>query len=261
MLLRMQGPLIAALCGMTAETVTARPCPFVISRYRYCRGIVEILMTPSPKTYSPERAPRIKLSGSVLAMLGLSNGQHVRGTLHQLSVTGGLIQLTEPLDATAAVEVVFHLGSTTVRAKAAMLFPVWATQGCLQPFRFTEMAQETRKKLSEDVKRLLSGARNEHSPASHTSSEPQDSEDTREVEASNEPTKVSLYFESPADALRFTVAISSVISAESRESIREDFLKLSRAISNISRVTTKGVLNGNGHHVEARVTSPLTAAS
>ena len=218
------------------------------------------MTTPSPNSYSPERAPRIKLSGSILAMLGLANGQHVRGTLHQLSVTGGLIQLPEPLDASAAVEIVFHLGSTTVRAKAAMLFPVWATQGCLQPFRFTDMTQETRNKLGEDVKRLLSGARHEQSPASHPSSEPQHLEDAREV-ACNEPTKVSLYFESPADALRFTVAISSVISAESRESIREDFLKLSRAISNISRVTTKGVLNGNGHHGDTRATSSLTAAS
>lgn len=210
-------------------------------------------MTPSPKTYSPERAPRVKVSGSILVMLGLADGQHVRGTLHQVSVTGGLIQLSEPLDASAAVEIVFHLGSTTVRAKAAMLFPVWATQGCLQPFRFTEMAEETRKKLDADVKLLLSGVRNEGSPV-HGTSEAQKSEP-------EEPTKVSLYFDSPSDALRFTVAISSVISAESRDSVREDFLKLSRAIANISRVTTKGVLNGNGHHGEARIASSLTAAS
>jgi hypothetical protein len=209
-------------------------------------------MTPSPKTYSPERAPRVKVSGSILVMLGMANGQHVRGTLHQVSVTGGLIQLSEPLDASAAVEIVFHLGSTTVRAKASMLFPVWATQGCLQPFRFTEMAEEIRKKLDNDVKRLLSGVPSENS-AAQGPTEPHKSE-------AAEPTQVSLYFDSPADALRFTVAISSVISAETRESVREDFLKLSRAIANISRVTTKGVLNGNGHHADARVNS-LTAAS
>jgi hypothetical protein len=209
-------------------------------------------MTPSPKIYSPERAPRVKVSGSILVMLGMANGQHVRGTLHQVSVTGGLIQLSEPLDASAAVEIVFHLGSTTVRAKASMLFPLWATQGCLQPFRFTEMAEEIRQKLDSDVKRLLTGARSENSAAQGTT-EPHKSEPA-------EPTQVSLYFDSPADALRFTVAISSVISAETRESVREDFLKLSRAIANISRVTTKGVLNGNGHHADARVNS-LTAAS
>ena len=219
-------------------------------------------MTASPKTYSQQRAPRVKLSGSILVMLGLANGQHVRGTLRQLSITGGLMQLPEPLDASAAVEIIFHLGSTTVRAKAAMLFPVWATQGCLQPFRFTEMADEVRQKLGSAVKHLLSGAmRGEADTDSQNAGEPQVSEHSPAGASNAETTKVSLYFDSPADALRFTVAISSVISAESRDSVREDFMKLARAIANVSRVTTKGVVHGNGHHADSRVTKSLTAAS
>jgi hypothetical protein len=219
-------------------------------------------MTPSPKSYSRERAPRVRLSGSILAMLGLANGQHVRGTLHQLSITGGLMQLAEPLDASAAVEIVFHLGTTTVRAKAAMLFPVWATQGCLQAFRFTEMAEDVRQKLDADVKKLLSGAlRVDSDSASQYPGQSQHVDKGSDHAANSEPTKVSLYFESPADALRFTVAISSVISAESRDSVREDFQRLARAIANISRVTTKGVVHGNGQHADARAANSLTAAS
>lgn len=220
-------------------------------------------MTSSPKTYSRQRAPRVKLSGSILVMLGLANGQRVRGTLHQLSITGGLMQLPEPLDASAAVEIIFHLGSTTVRAKAAMLFPVWATQGCLQPFRFTEMAEEVRQKLDSDVKHLLSGAmRVEPDSATQNAGGTHVSESSDSA-SDAQPTQVSLYFDSSADALRFTVAISSVISAESRDSVREDFLKLARAIGNVSRVTTKNVLhgNGNGHHTDSRAAKSLTAAS
>ena len=213
-------------------------------------------MTPSPHNYSQQRAPRVKLSGSILVMLGLANGQHVRGTLHQLSINGGLLQLAEPLDASANTELIFHLGSTTVRAKAAMLFPIWATHECLQPFRFTEMADEVRHKLEADIQRMISGAMRLPDAGAAT---PHDS--ARPGDRSNlEPTQVSLFFDSSADALRFTIAISSVISAEGDTSVREDFMKLARAIANVSRVTTKGTLNGNGRHAD-HAASSLTAAS
>jgi hypothetical protein len=211
------------------------------------------MMTRPPQLYSRQRAPRVKLSGSILAMLGLANGQHVRGALHQLSATGGLLQLTEPLENSAPVEILFHLGSATVRARAAMLFPIWATQGCLQPFRFTEMADEVRRQLESDIKRLLHGQMsvNEASGAGEIR-EPQPAPQPAEVA----PTEVTLYFETPEDAFRFTVAISSVISDETRASVREDFAKLARAIGSVSRVTTQGVLNAQG-----RQANSLTAAS
>ena len=142
-----------------------------------------------------------------------------------------------------------------------MLFPVWATQGCLQPFRFTEMAEDVRQKLGSQVEHMLSGTmRIEPDPAAQNAGEPQFSESPDRA-SETPPTQVSLYFDSPADALRFTVAISSVISAESRDSVREDFFKLARAIANVSRVTTKGVVHGNGHHADPRATKSLTAAS
>ena len=186
-------------------------------------------------------------------MLGLANGQHVRGALHQVSATGGLLQLTEPLENSAPVEILFHLGSATVRARAAMLFPIWATQGCLQPFRFTEMAEDVRRHLESDVKRLLHGqiSVDETSGAGEIR-EPQSAPRIAEVP----PTEVTLYFETPEDAFRFTVAISSVISDETRASVREDFAKLARAIGSVSRVTTQGVLNAQGRQADS-----LTAAS
>jgi hypothetical protein len=36
-----------------------------------------------------------------------------------------------------------------------MLFPMWATQGCLQPFRFKDISDETRASLEKDLIALL----------------------------------------------------------------------------------------------------------
>jgi len=41
----------------------------------------------------------------------------------------------------------FHVGGSTIRSTTLMLFPMWATQGCLQPFEFTGLSEEDRRKL------------------------------------------------------------------------------------------------------------------
>jgi len=104
---------------------------------------------------TPTRPPRVKLAGAVLVMLRLENGRHVRGKLHQVSVTGGLLHLEQPLDEGIKIEVMFHVGSQTVRSRGAMLFPMWATKGCLQPFRFIDFAEEERAKLDATIQTLL----------------------------------------------------------------------------------------------------------
>jgi hypothetical protein len=109
---------------------------------------------PNPKQFD-RRAPRVKLAGTVLALLRLENGRQVRARLHQLSITGGLLLLEQPLDEKIKVEVMFHVGSCTVRSKAAMLFPMWATQGCLQPFEFTDLEEADRRKLETDLQKFL----------------------------------------------------------------------------------------------------------
>jgi len=101
------------------------------------------------------RAPRAKLAGTVLSLVCLENGRQTRGRLHQLSVTGGLLHLETPLDEGIKVEVIFHVGENTVRTKARMLFPMWATQGYLQPFEFVDLGQGDRSNLQADLQRLL----------------------------------------------------------------------------------------------------------
>src|SRR5271168_4419944 len=112
-------------------------------------------MARSAQQKNVDRAPRVKLGGSVLFLARLENGRQLRGKLHQLSTTGGLLQLEKPLDEGIKVEVIFHVGSSTVRSKAKMLFPMWATQGYLQPFEFTDLDDEDRCNLQVDLQRLL----------------------------------------------------------------------------------------------------------
>jgi len=101
---------------------------------------------------------RVKLRGSVLALMRLPNKRDVRAAIHQLSVTGGVVHLEKPLDEKLQVEMVFHIGEATVREKAQMLFPMWATQGWMQPFRFIEMSDERRASLDASLKSFLGEA-------------------------------------------------------------------------------------------------------
>ncbi len=117
-------------------------------------------MPRSRQTETARRAPRVKLAGTVLALLRLDNGREVRARLHQLSFTGGLLHLEKPLDEGIKVEVMFHLGDSTIRSKAAMLFPMWATQGCLQPFEFANLGEDDRQQLESDLQKFLDATPN-----------------------------------------------------------------------------------------------------
>jgi hypothetical protein len=112
-------------------------------------------MVKASSVNATPRAPRVKLAGTVLSLVRLENGRQTRGRLHQLSITGGLLYLETPLDEGIKVEVIFHVGESTVRSKARMLFPMWATQGYLQPFEFDGLDDEDRCNLQVDLQRLL----------------------------------------------------------------------------------------------------------
>ena len=110
--------------------------------------------TPPPAgTARQERGRpfRVKLRGSVLTLMRLPNRREVRGKLHQLSTTGGLMHVEQPLDEKLEVELIFQLGTTTVREKAQIMFPMWATQGWLQPFRFVELPDASKSALETSL--------------------------------------------------------------------------------------------------------------
>jgi hypothetical protein len=91
----------------------------------------------------------------VLALVRLPNQREVRGKLHQLSITGGLMNLEKTLEEKLEVELIFHLGETTVREKAQMMFPMWATQGWMQPFRFLDLPPETKTHLETTLQSFM----------------------------------------------------------------------------------------------------------
>jgi hypothetical protein len=105
-----------------------------------------------PKT---DRPFRVKLRGSVLVLVRLPNRRSVRAAFHQLSTTGGVIHLEKPLEEKLDVELIFHVGQSTIRNRAQMLFPMWATQGWMQPFRFVDLSDANRKNLDANLKSFL----------------------------------------------------------------------------------------------------------
>jgi hypothetical protein len=122
-----------------------------------------------PSTTSSQkghRGQRVRLGGSILALLLLENGRQIRGRLNQLSVNGGLLSLESPLDEGIRVTVLFHIGCTSVRCRAQMLFPMWATQGYLQPFRFLELPEASYASLNRELENLVrAGASQEEEEA------------------------------------------------------------------------------------------------
>jgi hypothetical protein len=98
---------------------------------------------------------RVKVRGSILALLRLPNRRMVRAKLHQISTTGGLLNVEKPLDEKLRLELIFHLRETTIRETVEMMFPMWATQGWLQPFRFIDLPEANRKVLDENLRALM----------------------------------------------------------------------------------------------------------
>ena len=65
------------------------------------------------------------------------------------------MNVEQPLDEKLQVELIFQLGDTTVREKAEMLFPMWATQGWLQPFRFLDLPESNKDILETKLVELM----------------------------------------------------------------------------------------------------------
>jgi hypothetical protein len=110
------------------------------------------------KAHNAQRSSRVKLGGSVLALVLLENGRQIRARMNQLSVNGGLLSLERPLDEGIKVTALFHVGTTSIRTRAEMLFPMWATKGCFQPIRFVELAEKDRALLSKELEAMVRAA-------------------------------------------------------------------------------------------------------
>jgi hypothetical protein len=110
---------------------------------------------PADENKLANRPFRVKLRGSVLVLVRLPNRRAVRAAFHQLSTSGGVIHIEKPLEEKLEVELIFHVGQATIRSKAQMLFPMWATQGWMQPFRFSALSEGDRQALDLNLKSFV----------------------------------------------------------------------------------------------------------
>src|SRR5215467_13114459 len=106
-------------------------------------------MTHFPLPQSTQRAPRVKLNGSVFAAVRVEGASSMRAKLYEVSATGGMLMLLKPLQTGDFVEIAFQTSNGAVQAMAEILEPrLKAASGCLQPFRFIALEDEAHRSLS-----------------------------------------------------------------------------------------------------------------
>jgi hypothetical protein len=103
-------------------------------------------MSSSPPTRTPWRVPRAHLEGTTPAVLRFANGERVGASLQVISLTGGLLSLSEPVLQGSQVKLMFLTGAGSVLGGAEMLPPV---NPALQPFRFVSLAADDHRRLGE----------------------------------------------------------------------------------------------------------------
>ncbi len=106
----------------------------------------------------PTRAPRVSLHGTVCVTVLLENGRKLPAKLHQLSVTGGLLEVAAYLDERTKICLTLPVGENILYPKAVMLFPLGGALTYLQPFRITAMNETERQTLEAEIARLLKQA-------------------------------------------------------------------------------------------------------
>ena len=113
-------------------------------------------MTYFPQAHSTQRAPRVKLGGSVLVAIRVEGTPPIRAKLRELSATGGLLILAKPLETGEFVQVAFQTSKGAVQGMAEILEPrLKASSGCLQPFRFIALEDEAHRSLRMALESLL----------------------------------------------------------------------------------------------------------
>lgn len=101
------------------------------------------------------RAPRINLRGSVSVIVQLENRRQFTAKLHQLSITGGMLELSDYINERTKISVAFQIESGLLQGKAETFFPLRGGFGFMQPFRFTFFAAGTRQTLQREINARL----------------------------------------------------------------------------------------------------------
>jgi hypothetical protein len=95
-------------------------------------------------TGAKRRPPRLQFTQTPPAVLRFESGRRVRGKLQVVSITGGLLYLSSPLDQGSRVKLMFMTDAGTVLGTAEMLPSIG---GNMQPFRFVGIDHSDERKL------------------------------------------------------------------------------------------------------------------
>lgn len=101
-------------------------------------------MSPFLQAAPKRRPPRVQFTQLPPAVLRFQTGRRVRGKLQVVSVTGGLLNLSSPLDRGSRIKLMFLTDAGAVLGTAEMLPSVSSTQ---QPFRFVEIDENDESRL------------------------------------------------------------------------------------------------------------------
>jgi hypothetical protein len=105
------------------------------------------------------RAPRTCFAETTPAVLRCPNGRRVSGKLQVISLTGGLLCLSRPLDHGCQVKLMFLTGRGSVFGVAEMLSPIsWS----LQPFKFVGLYSDDQQRLKMAIQSSLDQNRRDY---------------------------------------------------------------------------------------------------
>jgi hypothetical protein len=115
-------------------------------------------MATLPPVLASRRATRVHLPNSTPAVLRCRDGSRVAGNLQVISVAGGMLHLTQPLDPNTRASLMFLTDGGPVLGKAEMLSPLSRTQ---QAFRFVALDQKYQRNLQLGIQSHLNQSSDE----------------------------------------------------------------------------------------------------
>jgi len=116
-------------------------------------------MNSFPQSQPTERATRVNVTERTPAVLRLDDGRRVTGKLKVISLTGGLLSVTRPVETGTSAKVMFLTGAGMVLGAAKMLSPLsWE----LQPFRFVSLTCCDHDRLKTTIQQSMDRSRTHH---------------------------------------------------------------------------------------------------
>jgi len=109
-------------------------------------------MTYLPQLRPSRRAPRTSFAEPTPAVLRSRDGARVSAKLQVISLTGGLLCLSKPLNQGSVVKLMFLTSSGSILGAAEMLSPItWH----LQPFKFVRLYDDDQERLESAIQSSL----------------------------------------------------------------------------------------------------------